>query len=53
MEDSGAEEERRPLLPKVQSSSPVMSDLRLWDFSTQTARVIVTLRLQEADIKCD
>ena len=51
MEDIGAEVERRPLVSKLPVSSPVMRGSRLWDFSTQTARVLVSL--QEADIKRD
>ena len=41
MENSGTEVERRPLVPKVPGSNPEMSGFCLWDFSTQTARVLV------------
>ena len=45
VEDSGTEVERRPLVRKVPSSNPVISGFCLWDFSTQTARVLVNSSL--------
>ena len=44
LEDSGIEVERRPLVPKVPGSNPAISGFCLWDFSTQTARVLVKFR---------
>ena len=49
--DSGAEVQRRPLVPKVQDSSPVIRGLRLWDFPHK--RREYWLSLQEADIELD
>ena len=51
MEDSGAEVERRPLVPKVPVSNPVMSGFYLWDFPHK--RREYQLSLQEADSKGD
>ena len=46
MEDSGTEVERRPLVPKVPGSNPVMSGFCLLDFPTHTARVLVNISLK-------
>ena len=48
--DSGAVIECRPLVPKVPGSNPVISGFYLWDFSTQTARV---LAMSQGNRTCD